>query len=601
MPVTVRFKRHFLACVTLFSLGGALAACPEKDLSLEDESLGVIYADDLEATEEQTVFTGACFSLGGLDLSTPNITITGGQFESGILTVSGEGVAGTVEKLAGTPEERSLTGVRLTLTLPSQVLSGVPLREGTYLLEGEATQKNDSWHFERAVLTRQDGRPEQYELQSADLKEGRLTAREARLVQDLNQLRASEVSGTEKEVQAAGIEFCVCRDLDARELLVRGEDLQVTPEVFSVRSVRFHAYGLETPSLGNLELPLDPDQPLVSAVQEAFQDYRAKLDHKPVEVVSGSGSTALRNLPVTLDLDTRLNLGAHALPQGTVPEVLLDRESGDLRLQVGIPAPVNSKAPGPEVLFEVAPASGPALRAHFRGGPQDTSEIGAGYSFRTEDLRLLALISFAHENGQTAPVYALEGQYAGEIQLGQVTARADTRLRVQSTLGDTAFVHDGLYLLQYQQGDWMLGLQHTLGTQIGEVHFSAFLPEQRNQTRIDVQYAPENWSAAYGLTQDWMNAQTLQRVLLALPVLELEGQTRYDAKAERWLNLSLNVTPLIVLTPDFRAEPMIGYDWATGKVLYGLGGTFYTSNYAYTLGLYHRAEGWGLKARVALR
>ncbi|MFC5598171.1 hypothetical protein [Deinococcus cellulosilyticus] len=599
--MTARFKRHFLTCATLFLLGSALAACPEKDLSLEDESLGVIYADDLDAGEEQTVFSGACFTLGGLDLSTPSITIKGGAFSSEVLTVSGDGVSGTVQKLSGTPDQRTLTGVKLTLTLPSGVLNNVPLETGTYLLEGEATQSAEVWHFERAVLTRQDGRAEKYALEDADLKEGRLSAKEARLVQDLNQLKASGVSGTEQQVQAAQVEFCVCRDLDARELLVQGEDLQVTPATFAVRSVRFHAYGLQTPSLGSLELPLDPEKPLLAAVQEAFEDYQAKLEQKPVGVVSASGSVALKNLPVTLDLDTRLNLGVHTLQQGTVPEVLLDRETADLRLQVGLAAPVNGESSSPSLLFDAAPSSGPALRAHFRVGAQDTSEIGAGYSFRTGDFRLLALASFAQENGQTAPVYALEGLYRGEINSGNFTLKADTRLRLQSTLGDVAFVHDGFYLVGYQQGPWSAEVQHTLGTQAGDVHFRAFLPEQRNQTRLTVQYAPENWSARYSLMQDWQNAQTMNGVLVTTAVLELEGQTRYDAKAERWLNLSLNVTPLIVLTPDFRAEPMLGYDWASGSVLYGLGGTFYTSNYAYTLGLYHRSEGWGLKARVALR
>lgn len=589
-----------LTLLTCLLISGTALACPEKDLSLEDESLGVIYADDLDTGEEQTVFSGACFTLGGLDLSAPTITVRGQDFESGVLTVSGDGISGTVQQLSGNAEQRTLTGVRLTLVLPSQTLSDLPLPEGTYLLEGEATQQDNRWTFARAILTRQGGLPERYELQGAVLENGKLTARAARLMQDLNQLQAEGVSGTPEQVQAETVEFCVCRDLDARELLVRAEDLDLQKNVFSVQNVQFYAYGLLTPSLGSLVLPLDPEQPLLVGVQNAFTEYRARLDRKPIMVVSDENGVALRNVPISLDLYTRLNLGVHALQQ-TGYEVWLDHETPELRVQAGIPASQGQQLAFPAVLVDVAPTSGLAFRTHFRTGSQETREFGVGYSFKTPDLSLLALVSVAHENNQSAPVYALEGHHQKTLQQNGFTAQTDTHLRLQYTFGDVAFVHDGFYRLAYQQGPLELSVKHTLAGVLGEAHFSAFSLEQRNQTEIQAAFRPEQWSLSYGLTQNWLKSQTRQQLTFGTSFMELEGRTRYDALAEDWLNLSLSTTLFVPVTESFRAEPMLGYDFAQQKVLYGFGGTFYTPNYAYTLGAYQQAEGWGVKARIGLR
>ncbi|WP_194510046.1 hypothetical protein [Deinococcus roseus] len=584
----------------MFSLTGwASAACTEKDLSLEDESLGVIYADDLESDENGTVFSGACFTLGGLDLSTSKISIVGQEFVSEVLQVTGDGVVGTVQELSGNTETRTLQGVKITLTLPSQVLSGVPLAEGTYILEGAATQSGNAWKFERATLTRTD-QQEQYVLEKAVLQNGKLTAQVARLRQDLNQLQATEFSGTEKQVQAQHIEFCVCRELDARELLLLGEDLNITPETFSVRSVRFDVYGWQTPDLGTLTLPLDPQKPLLAAVQDAFAAYQERLNQKPIEVVSDATGVALHNLPVSLDLQTRLNLGVHVVDAGFSPEILLDQETADVRIRAGLPAPVGQQAAFPALLVDVEPSQGLALRAHFRTGVNETREFGLGYSLKTGPVSWLALASGANEGQVTALVYAAEGHYQGTGMVGSLNLQTDARVRLQTTLNDVAAVHEGFYQLGYQQGPWTLQLRHTLSGSVGEVHFSAFAPEQRNQTEVSARYAADRWSLKYALSEDWLAQQTRQQVVLALPVVELDNQIRYSTLESRWLNLSLSATAFVQVTDAFRAEPMLGYDWATGNVLYGFGGTLNTPNYAYTLGAYRFAEGWGIKARFGL-
>lgn len=188
-----RAGRLIWACALLGTLSYASAqACPEREVEIEQEGLGVVRAASLEYEEEVAVLESACFETGQLRFDARVARAVEAGVDAQDVQLSGPGLQGRAQRASSEGTELRLFGVDLVLTLPSLVFGAVPLPPGQYALMADRADvlPEGGLRLGDAALTHLQTR-DRYRLVDALLQGERLSAARAELVRiETTQLQA---------------------------------------------------------------------------------------------------------------------------------------------------------------------------------------------------------------------------------------------------------------------------------------------------------------------------------------------------------------------------------------------------------------------------
>lgn len=563
-PRLARLTHHLLVLGALGLGGGALAACPTRDVNIEQAGVGVIQADALDVQGDVSILTNACFEQGGISFDAAEARVTEGGVTAGAVRLGGAGLAGTANgATSGADGAINLTGLNLDLELPSAALAAVPVPPGRYRLSADtASLAAGGLRFGRADLTGERG--ERYSLQDATLAGQRLSAASI----TLGRLQAQNVQAGPGDLRAGSARVNLCRDPNASGLALQAEGVSAGRTGTRLRSAQLLVGGFGLPTLGDVLLPVTAAGDTLGQSAESLLRgtdlLRARFQDGPPVGVLGSGY-GLRNFPFFDAYDTRLDAALH----NTYLEFGVRSNLNGTLLRAGIFADSDNN-PLPEFSLTRQPPAGLTYTLAARGaGNLSDARLGYAWSLGTPaavrlDARLDAGLGYQY--GQVAAfgrgfVGAEAVRVAGPVVFG-------VRAGLDSSGFGTGFqtTFEALASASYAQGPFRLQLSHFERDTFGRAPLPGFYPEQDRLTTASAAYVrPPPDASGLGLTG-------------------VQYTLQYDWLARRISTNAIGAS-VAIRAGSFGLLPRASYDFAKPAYSVGADALIYSDCFAYGLGL----------------
>ena len=546
----------FFCILALLGVAGA-QGCPQRDVQIEQEGLGVVQADVLDFSGDVALLTRACFRLGQFDLDAARARADDAGVVADDVQIAGESVAGVARQATVRGDTTTLAGLNLQLTLPAASLPGLPLPAGAYDLRSAGAElARGRLRFAEATLRRRDG-GETYRLKGAVLEGQHLSAEGV----DLVRLSAGRLDAVPGNIRAGPVEVGLCRDPAARELTLRAASLSAGPEGTVLRGAQLELFGLPLLTPPTLSLPLPAGGATLAESAQSLaagaQLLSARLSVAAPQALLSDGRYGLRDLPLLDANDTRLNAVLH--PNYLEFGVRTRLDGADLALGIfEDPDPADPDVPVPQLAVSRFPLSGPQFGVALRGGGQlSEARLGAARAWGWSAAGGLDLsaraegdLGAAYQLGRADP-FAHAQLAAGASWLRTLGPGALT-LRAAITADGYVFPDAGQTALEFSGGAAYVGAFFGVSLDQLERQVWGLAPLPA------LQAAPARVTTLGAfLTPNW--------ALGPLTVGRLGYLYRYDWLAGATTSNALSATVAATFGP-LTVVPTASYDWAAGRL-----------------------------------
>jgi hypothetical protein len=264
--------RHLIPIMLVFTLGQAIAACPNNPDAdtLEVDGIGVIQAQSIGSDDAGQVLRNACLEYRAWTLTGPEFRVNGNVLEAKTVTLNANGSNGTIASLKSRETGAiEFQGLHLELAAGFQ-LEGFPF-VGRYVVDAESGVLDgprfdlNGAIFEEFAPSGQPAR--RIKAKRALLGDNTATLFEASVAQSQFTIRGAIIVQANLQIGATRSDGALGRNRDSDEISVRS-DRAVTDEegIIHLENAEVRLFGVSLPIIPDLEYDPSDGNPVVFGV-----------------------------------------------------------------------------------------------------------------------------------------------------------------------------------------------------------------------------------------------------------------------------------------------------------------------------------------------
>lgn len=385
-------------CVGIAMLMSIASAnsCEDRDISLEQEGLGAVYADNLDYSGDMALLDNACFDLYGWHINAGKIGLENAQAYADDIQLSQLNITGTALQGVQNQDTWTLSQLQLAIqvTDSATAMYGLQLKPGLYHLSTpEAVWSNQGLYAEQAVLI---GDQQQYLVHKVAILDGQVQAERLEISSEKANIIGQDVHIQNNSAHIQSSQVSICQSPNWDELALNIQDLRLENDNIVWNNSSLVVFGLRYP-LGAGQLSLASAQQQLDGLSQ----WRA-----PELVLGDRGSYGLRNFSLPNAASQSWTLLQH--PNYT--EFHVDGSQLNDYWHIG-----SYQTAWPELRFGREQANGDLAQVDLGLTTQQLKRVSLGYAW--QPFRISA--GMAQQNTTFSPYLQAQANYAlGDAQQG---------------------------------------------------------------------------------------------------------------------------------------------------------------------------------------